>query len=708
MSSADNPSCTLHALAAAAGVARIWQDVHGQSRTVSDDTLQALLDALGLECGSEARMQCSLRRLLEEDSHVDGRMIVAQADEPIVFRYHGPMRYRLEYEAGAAGTEGEAEPIADGCVRLEPVAITGYHSLQIGKSRLVLAVAPSRCFATPLSAQGSFPWGVAAQVYSLCREGVPGLALGGADAAGDYGALAEAARQAARQGASALAISPVHALFNADPLRYSPYAPSSRLFLNTAYIDVFGLGEEVLRQALATAPAFQRENLSSRFHAGSEKGFIDWPRVQQARLAIARGLFLNFQAHGATSARRAFEQFWQAGGQALQSHCLYETLHTHYACTLGPAHGWQDWPVPMRDPAGAAAQAFARQSGPELRFHAFMQWMASEGLSNAQRAAEESGMSIGLITDLAIGTDPRGSQAWGARQDILQGATVGAAPDLHHAQGQDWGLTAFSPSALRRTGFRPFLAMLRQALAHAGGVRIDHVLGLARMWLVPNGASAAQGAFLRYPLNDLLSLLALESHRHQAIVVGENLGTVPEDFNALLYQKGVLGTSVLWFEREAGEPPRFVPVEQWSAQSMATTTTHDLPTVAGWWKGTDLDWQDRLHHLASEELDSERRRRAQDKRLLVQALPSPPDASGMAPVPEVLGWVAAGPAPLCVFPLEDVLALQEQPNLPGSCVDGVDAHPNWLRRLPVEVEHLFESEAAQQAVDAIRLGRSGR
>lgn len=691
----------LHRLAAAAGLSATWEDVHGRMRTVPDQALEALLDAMDLECGSAARLECSLRRLREEASRLDGRLVVAEAGEPVVIDHDGPIRYRLEYESGVGGREGEAQALGDGTVRLAPVDVPGYHPLQLGRSSLLLAVAPRRCVGPPPGA----PWGIAAQVYSLRRsaEDFAGLPVEAARGAGDYGALARLAGEAGRRGASALAISPVHALFSADPLRYSPYAPSSRLFFNTAYLDVLALGEDALRAALASSPDALRGAASGQPPSTDSGGLIDWPGVQAARLAIARQLFQHFEAQGTADAKRAFEAFRRAGGEALQSHCLYETLHAHYAKTLGPGSGWQDWPAPMRDPSGAAVQAFARQSGPELRFHAFMQWLADEGMSNAQEAAREAGMSIGLIADLAIGTDARGSQAWCAQQDILQGATVGAAPDLYHPQGQDWGLTAFSPRALREKGFRPFLAILRHALSHAGGVRIDHVLGLARMWLVPQGASAAEGAFLRYPLQDMLRLLALESHRHQAIVVGENLGTVPAGFNDLLAGKGLLGTSVLWFEREERPPQCFMPVEHWPADSMATTTTHDLPTVAGWWQGRDLDWQRRLGYLEPEALEAARARREQDKLLLAQALPTRPDARGAAPVPEVLEWVASGPAPLCVFPLEDLLALPEQPNMPGSC--GATPHPNWLRRMPQDVDSLFDSEPAAKAIHAVRQGR---
>ncbi|HLU19252.1 MAG TPA: 4-alpha-glucanotransferase [Pusillimonas sp.] len=695
----------LHRLADAVGLAASWQDVHGRTREVPDETLLALIDAMGFECSSAAQLECSLRRLREENSHLGGKMIVVDAGEPIVFTGDVQTRYHLEFESGQGGRDGQTQVVGKGTVSIAPVDEVGYHRLKVGRSEIVLAVAPPRCYRLPSGAY----WGVAAQVYSLRRghraDSNPVVAA--AQGAGDYGALATLAAEAGRHGAAALAISPVHALYAADPMRYSPYAPSSRLFFNVAYVDVQALGENALVSALKTLPENERDHAIRQLHTqvrGSD--LVDWPGVQTARLRIAKALFQQFDVHAPEIARRSFEAFRVAGGDALQSHCLYEALHGHYASSLGPAHGWQDWPTPMQEPDSAAAVAFARQSASELHFHAFLQWLANEGMRKAQEAALGAGMSVGLISDLAIGTDPRGSQAWSAPQDILTGATVGAAPDLYHPEGQEWGLTAFSPRALQEKGFQPFLTLLRRALLHAGGVRIDHVLGLARMWLVPKGAPASQGAFLHYPLEVMLRLVALESYRHQAIVMGENLGTVPSGFNELLSAKGLLGTSVLWFEREAQRPGRFIPPSRWSAESVATTTTHDLPTVAGWWTGTDLQWRHKLGMLDDQALKAAWTDRGNDKRLLVQAMTQSSaliPEEGAAPVQQVMEWVSKSPAPLCVFPLEDLLTLPDQPNMPGT--DLVDGHPNWLRRLPLDVCSVFDDETVTKSIRAIRRGR---
>jgi 4-alpha-glucanotransferase len=323
-------------------------------------------------------------------------------------------------------------------------------------------------------------------------------------------------------------------------------------------------------------------------------------------------------------------------------------------------------------------------------------------------------MAIGLIADLAVGTDPGGSQAWSHQGELLHGLSVGAPPDLLNRNGQDWGLTTFSPRGLRHSGYAGYLAMLRAALAHAGGVRIDHVLGLKRLWLVPHGMGATEGAYVRYPLEDLLRLLAIESHRCRAVVIGEDLGTVPADFRQRIADAGVLGIRVLWFERAADRG--FIAPMHWSTDAMATTSTHDVPTVAGWWSGRDIEWRSRAG-LAEPGVD-EVAERAVDRGRLWRALCAsgaareaggtpdenrPPLPEDVAPVAiAAAAHVARAPAPLVVIPAEDLLALPEQPNLPGP----TDAwHPNWRRRLPDSAATLFDGPVAQACCGAVAAAR---
>jgi len=369
---------------------------------------------------------------------------------------------------------------------------------------------------------------------------------------------------------------------------------------------------------------------------------------------------------------------------------------------------WVEWPDEFRDPHGGGMEAFARGHAAEIEFHEFLQWQAARGLGNAQKAARDAGMPIGVITDLAVGADNGGSQAWSRQKEIIHGLSVGAPPDVMNPRGQAWGLGAFSPHAMKAHGFRAYIEMLRAAFTYAGGVRIDHVLGLTRLWLVPNGESPENGAYLHYPMEDLLRLIALESWRHRAIVIGENLGTVPPGFDRQIADAGLLGIRVMLFQRDGN---RFLNPAQWSNEAIATTTTHDLPTLAGWWEGRDLEWRTKLDLLekgqTKEEADALRGRECE---ALWQAMRENGVADGdmperkaeAAPLDAAVAFMSASPAPLAMLPMEDALGLPEQPNLPGT----VDSHPNWRRRMPHGIDALFDQPEVSRRLEIMNRTRS--
>jgi len=540
-------------------------------------------------------------------------------------------------------------------------------------------------------------WGVAAQLYGLRRAGDGGI--------GDYTALATLAEQSARRGAAALAVSPTHAMFSADPGHFSPYAPSSRLWLNVAHIDPAArFGAQAAHDASVSA------GVGDLWNELEALPLIDWRRAVPLKLGVLRALYEQFCAHDRASGSphaAAFEAFCASGGEALEDHARFEALQ---AAMLGGPDGlrhWRDWPGGLHDPRSAEVATFAAENRREVDFHRFLQWLATDGVQRAQQSARDAGMAVGLVADLAVGCDGAGSHAWSLPDDMLQRVSVGAPPDIFNQAGQSWGLTTFSPRAMQVNGFRAFIDMLRAAFAHAGGVRIDHILGLRRLWLVPEGESAKDGAYLRYPFDDLVRLIALESWRHRAIVIGEDLGTVPEGLRERLAAHALYGTRVLWFEHDGNT---FIPPARWDPNGVATTTTHDLPTVAGWWRGNDIDWRNRIGQTlpradGRDPVALDRERRAHDRETLWHAFQQagcaprdartpPPEA---APVDAALAFVAASASPLVTCPLEDLLALADQPNLPGS----IDEHPNWRRRLPVAVDALFDDPALAARVEAV-------
>ncbi len=620
-------------------------------------------------------------------------------------------RYRIELESGALIDGRFTAPKGEAAL-LSPVSEAGYHTLVINEQRITLAVAPARCYTVADAwrtshedASGAPPlWGIAAQLYGLRRVGDGGI--------GDYSALATLAIESAQRGAHALAVSPTHAMFSAEPQRFSPYSPSSRLWLNVAHIDPAAVfGAEAARAAIETAHAGEAW---SQLEALS---LIDWPKAVPLKLKVLRALFEHFCVHErAQDLPRAleFHGFCTRGGRALEDHARFEALQAaQLAQPDGNGH-WRNWPEPLRDPRSAEVEAFADAHRHEVEFHLFLQWLAAKGLSHAQHAACDAGMAVGLIADLAVGCDSAGSHAWSYRDDMLTGVSVGAPPDLFNQAGQAWELTTFSPRAMRTQGFAAFIDMLRAAFAHAGGVRIDHILGLRRLWLVPEGESARNGAYLRYPLEDMLRLIALESWRHRAIVIGEDLGTVPPGFRERIREHGLAGIRVLWFERtKSGDG--FKSPQEWDRDVVSTTTTHDLPTVTGWWRGVDIDWRNRIGQTSAradgrDPVALAHAERAADRDALWKAfqqagvaapdVPAPP--LDHAPVDEALAFVAATPAPLATFPLEDLLALADQPNLPGS----IDEHPNWRRRLTLPVDELFRDATFADRLLAVDRARA--
>jgi 4-alpha-glucanotransferase len=488
---------------------------------------------------------------------------------------------------------------------------------------------------------------VVAQIYSL-----PG---GTTREFGDFSALKQFCKRAGESGASAVAISPVHALLPWSLANYSPYAPSSRQFLNPMFAS-----------------------LGRTMNSPSTSSLIRWSTAYPKKLKALETCYQTFKT-GSRDVDK-FRAFVEQGGDRLLAHARFEVLHARFA-KQGLGH-WREWPEAFRDSGGPAVQALDA-GDPEIEFHLFAQWRAASSLADAQRTAKSAGMDIGLIADLAVGIDPNGSDAWSRPGDMLCGLTIGAPPDALGPDGQDWGLTTFAPQALRRTGFDGFLSTLRAVLRPAGGIRIDHAMGFGRLWVVPQGASSRAGVYLTYPFEELMALTALEASRHRAIVIAEDLGTVPAGFRAQLARRNFRGMRVLWFERT--RTGSFLPSHSWARNACAMTSTHDLPTIAGWWRGRDIAWRARLSHEATPASTKRAKRmREADRKRLWKSLKKENCVAGARPpvtqahklVDGVLRLAARARCEIALFPLEDIVGAVEQPNLPGT----VDTHPNWRRR----------------------------
>ena len=669
-------------LASAAGLSVDWVDANGRAQQVTPEAQRQLLEALGHPAQNEQQIRDSLEALQQaRHAALQPPLLTLELGANLHLPGHAAdSAYKLTREDGQV-LNGRL----DGQASLPCPEHPGYYRLEIGVAQLTLAVTPSACRSVQELCGKRRAWGLSAQLYGLRREGDGGL--------GDTRALEELVRHAANLGADALAISPVHAMFGARPDHYSPYSPSSRLFFNVLHAAPSQLlGRDAVARAIASC------GLQEEMARLERLDLIDWPAVSEARQRLLSQLYRDFRAHdGALFGD--FTAFCDSGGDALLQHCRFEALHGHML-RRGESADWRHWPQALRDPHGPAVRAFAADYADEVGLHAFGQWLIAHGLESAQTAASGSGMGIGLIADLAVGADPAGSQAWSRQGELLNGVTVGAPPDILNRRGQDWGVAAFSPEGLQRHGFRAFIEMLQANLAHAGGIRIDHVMGLQRLWVIPRGGEPKDGAYLRYPLQDLLRLLALESHRHRALVVGEDLGTVPEGLREELARRNILGMRVLLFEQQHG---RFTAPQHWPRDALATTTTHDLPTLNGWFAGHDIDWRLRAGHGDPQREADDRAERQRETAALQQALTE--RGAGTNKEEERLNacidYVASTPAPLVLLPLEDATAQQEQPNLPGPG----DLHPNWRRRYALPARELLEQAQTHERLerlDAIR------
>lgn len=680
----------LEALAHKAGIAVHWTDANGRPQQVAADALRKVLAGLGHPADTDDQLENSIAEL---DKAHD-----AQHLPPLLTVDHGSALDLSKYFAPHATCQVDLEDGARLDMRLDDhgalpgMVPVGYQLVTIEGKQFTLAVAPSRCYSVgdALGTQAPRAWGLGVQLYSLRRTGDGGF--------GDTQALENLARSAGERGADALAISPMHAMFSSDNHRYSPYSPSSRLFLNSLYAAPGAiLGERAVHAAIEAA------GLGPELGELEALALIDWPAAAGAKQRLLRALFDGFSA-GEHPLQADLSSFRHAGGEALENHCRFEALQADCA-RRGEPQDWRQWPVEWQDPRSPAIARFADEHKAEVGYYAFCQWLIARSLERAQVAARGAGMRIGLVADLAVGADGAGSQAWSRQDELLSALTVGAPPDILNRAGQGWGISAFSPEGLQRSGFRAFIEMLRANFAHAGGLRIDHVLGLQRLWVIPQGELPPNGAYLHYPLDDMLRLLSLESHRHQAIVLGEDLGTVPDGLREKLAARAILGMRVLLFEQH--HTGHFKARDEWPDNALATTSTHDLSPLAGWWQARDIDWNHRLELIDSHTEQQWRESREQERRGLLALLEQDPthfNGDGEQAdqlIDASVRFLGSTRAPLVLLPMEDALGVDEAPNLPGT----IDSHPNWRRRFAALSQNILDDSDAARRLELLAAAR---
>ncbi|MGO1384690.1 MAG: 4-alpha-glucanotransferase [Arachnia sp.] len=687
----------LTALAAHFGIALGFKDWKHRDLEISEKSVTAVLGALGVDASTPESRAAALTELADARwRRTLSPCTVVEHGGGLSVNVHVPagshVEVWLELETGDARPghqidNWEADRWIDGALRGEATFYfgtevpLGYHRIlaegQEGRSEATLIVTPGYV-GFPAAMGEKRTWGYATQLYSVVSKNSWGV--------GDLADLGDlVAFAGAKQGAGHVLINPLHAAEPTAPMEPSPYLPASRRFLNPLYIRPEMIPEFAdLNRANLSSVRKLRKSLRS---PDGQTRTIDrdgsWQVKQEALRIIFRA--------GLRPARRMlFDHFVQREGRALTDFATWSAL----AVELG--NDWRQWPQPYQDVESAEVRSFAQANSESVEFHTWLQWIAGQQVSAAQTVAEESGMSVGILTDLAVGVSRSSAETWAMPDLFAEGVTVGAPPDDYNQSGQDWGQPPWRPDKLEEVAYAPYREMVAAAMRRSGGVRIDHIIGLFRLWWVPKGLGPRHGTYVRNNHEALIGILALEAHRAQALVVGEDLGTVEPWVRQYLARRGILGTSVLWFENDGGRP---LDAHRWREYCLASVTTHDLPPTLGYLAGDHVRLRDSLGLLTEplqEELDaSHEEQRAWLEELVNEGVL---DAGAKDDPAEVMlalhRYLLRTPSRVLLASLTDAVGERRTQNQPGT----IDEYPNW--RVPlsdatgraVMLEDVFEAE----------------
>jgi (1->4)-alpha-D-glucan 1-alpha-D-glucosylmutase len=662
-------------LSALVGISASYTDAHGATVETPLAVRRDILGHLGFPAGTQDEARDSLARAEALRNGLLPRLSAVTAGHPVELALRGTtadsVQWRLTNEAGSTQEgRGATRTAAGRSVLRLPALEAGYYdvTVQAGDktSDATLIVAPARCWQPSWMREGGRAWGLAAQIYAFRSSTNLGI--------GSYADMKEAAVGAAALGASFLGLSPVHALFESDRSKISPYSPSSRLFLETMHIDPQAV--EGFAGSKAAAMLAEPER-ATRIEALREVPLVDQAGVWAELSPVLEALWAESRGRAG-----AFESWRREQGKPLEHHATFEALSEHFRRENRMWLG--DWPEAYRQVGSPEVEAFMREHRERIDYHAWLQYLADSQLGAAAEAARAAGMSVGLYRDLAVGSDRGGSELWSEPDGFGHTLSIGAPPDLLAPQGQDWGLPPLNPMALEAEGLRPFRALVQANMRHAGAIRIDHAFQLQRLFLIPVGQGGSAGAYVDYPFDAMLAVLRLESHRAKALVIAEDLGTGPEGYSDAIMRSGLLSYRVLSFER--GQDGGFKRPAEYPQSALSVITTHDLPTFVGWWRGLDTDLRQALGIYDPARAEAERTERVVEREQLVAALAAekllPSTEVPEAPPTEaVMRYLSRTPSALNAIQYEDVLGALNQPNMPGI----TEGHPNWRRKLELDL-----------------------
>lgn len=641
------------------GIDTEFIDGQGQGHRIAHEALNSLIAAIpSLQSG----------RLLR------GPIVVRDDDVvPIELASIATLPVQWQILAGedvvAEGATGDSAALSLGIIPI------GNYRLRLCDANAIreewpLIVAPATAY------QGEFErsWLLAVQLYGLRSPHNWGI--------GDFSDLKRLIELAAHWGADGIGLNPLHALFAERPNDCSPYAPNTRLFLNALYIDVEAIPELPSSFAVDHHEAVQRLRGSA---------LVDYAAIAELKWHALRAAFDRFNSARNSERVAAFAAFCEEGGATLWRFGCFDVLRCRFH------RPWWEWPEPWRSADDEACKSLrATEDNTEIAFVAFVQWIADQQLRACRDRATQLGMSVGLYLDVAVGVQPDGFDAWNEQAAISRHLAVGAPPDALNTAGQNWGLAGFNAAGLQSSGFTPFRDMLRAAMRYAGAIRLDHILGLKRLYLVPQGFGPRDGAYVRMPFQALLAIVTQESMAARCVVIGEDLGTVPMGFRDEIAAWGIWSYRVMMFERDGRGV--FLGVDHYSEKSLVTFNTHDLASFAGWRDAGDLALKQSLGIDPGESIEARHHARQMLSDVLRGETIEQDDYFG------VLRFLARTRSRLLAVALDDLLAVSEQINVPGT----VDQHPNWRRRLPLTLDEVAATVDENVLNDALGSRRAAQ
>ena len=706
----------LKQVAEMANLADSYVSAWGDEAQVSDETLTRLLASLGYDTSSDDALLKSAEKKHKKD--VLDPVLVLRDGEPVevalnlgVSARESEFSWRLETEQGEV-LEGylQSQVVRDERAEGGPLVFAlpndlawGYHKLVVSRKRrkkpyeMTLIITPKACFKQNPIEQGKKLWGPSVQLYTLRTQHNWGI--------GDFGDLKQLVADIASRGGDFVGLNPIHSLFPANPEGASPYSPSSRRWLNILYIDVSSVPEFALsaeaQQTVGSAEFQQRLQKARDAH------WVNYTEVSELKMSILPLLFTEFKYRHLdknSDRAQAFLAFVEEGGDSLMHQAAFDALHAELHAEDSNMWGWPVFPEKYRTFESPATQKYIKENIEKVHLYMYLQWLADCQINDAQSLAEEKGMAVGLYRDLAVGVADSGSETWADEGNLVMDASIGAPPDILGPLGQNWGLPPLNPEVLQATGYDAYIKLLRANMKHCGALRIDHVLGLLRLWWIPKGEDATQGAYIYYPVQDMLAILALESHRYQCSVIGEDLGTVPDEIVDILADAGVHSYKVFFFETSE-EDGGFISPKHYASQSMAALCTHDMPTLRGFWHCDDLKMGQEIGlYPNQEQLNGLFDDRLECKQGILDSVAWHgflPDGVGrdasQVPMDSYLAealqlHVAAGSSTLLSVQLEDWLEMDQPVNIPGT----VDEYPNWRRKLSMNLDEIFAHDGVNR------------